>query len=206
MITSKHVLFGAVLAGCAVLSSGTAFAQMQAGLLGKQYVQAAYFTEDIRKPSNIDNGNGASFGVNLPLMPNVDLGLGGYYESISTNDFTNKRLTATVTGYQEVNGFKPFIDVSLASDWQSSSYRGVDYSKTTGVYALGVGVEAPVSDNTALFGRIAYNKYFNGMTSRYYTYAFGFNHWFTPKVAGMASVSFWENDSVTYSVGLGYRF
>jgi hypothetical protein len=142
--------------------------------------------------------------VNLPLNANFDFSVNGFYERISTNSFNEKRAWATLTAYQEMSGFKPFLDLSLGNRWQSSSAFGQNFSSSDGNWTVGGGVEAPIADATALVGRVAYTRNFD--KGQHWTYTFGVNHWFNEKISGVASVSFWESESTTYSVGLNFRF
>ena len=204
-MTTHRKLLGAFALGLSLMVTASLSAQIQAGLLGKRTVGLSGFAEDIRT-AGISSGSGAVLGVNLPLGTNADFGFSGSYESIPTNSFQEKQAFASLTAYRELDSFKPFVDVSLGNIWQSSSFGGVQYSDNKAVYALGAGVEAPVSDATALVGRVSYNKYFDSKLGHHWTYSFGINHWLTEQVAGVASVAFRGSDSIIYTVGLALRF
>jgi len=204
-MTTNKKLLGAVALGLSLMVTASLSAQIQAGLLGKRTVGLSGFTEDIRT-AGIGSGNGALLGANLPLGANFDFGFSGTYESIPTNSFREKQLFASLTAYQELDSFKPFVDASLGNVWQSSTVGGFQYSDNKSIYAIGAGVEAPISDATAIVGRISYNKYFDSKLGHHWTYSFGINHWLTERVAGVASVAFRGNDSIIYSVGLAVCF
>jgi hypothetical protein len=204
MTTQRNILRIAVL-GAALVATASLSAQIQAGLLGKRTVGLAGFAEYIRT-SNIDNGSGALLGVNLPLSANFDFGFSGSYESIPTNNFNEQQLFASLTAYQELDSFKPFVDVSVGNDWQASKVGDFKYSANKSVYAIGTGAEAPISDTTAFVGRISYNAYFDTKLGHHWTYSLGINHWLTEKVAAVASVAFRGSDSIIYTVGLAVRF
>jgi hypothetical protein len=204
-MTTNKKLLGTIALSLSLMVTASLSAQIQAGLLGKRTVGLSGFAEYIRT-SNIDNGSGALLGVNLPLGANFDFGLSGSYESIPTNSFQEKQLLASLTSYLALDSFKPFADVSIGNIWQSSTVGGFQYSDNKSIYALGAGVEAPVSDATALVGRISYNKYFDSKLGHHWTYAFGINHWFTERVAGVVSVAFRGSDSIIYTVGLALCF
>jgi len=204
-MTTHRKLLGAVALGFSLMVTASLSAQIQAGLLGKRTVGLSGFAEDIRT-AGIGNGSGALLGVNLPLGSNFDFGFSGSYESIPTNSFNEKQLFASLTAYQELDSFKPFVDASLGNDWQASTVGGFQYSDNKSIYAIGAGAEAPISDTTALVGRFGYNKYFDSKLGHYWTYSFGINHWMTEQVAGVASVTFRGSDSVIYTVGLVVRF
>ena len=204
-MTTNEKLLGAVALGLSLMVTASLSAQIQAGLLGKRTVGLSGFTEDIRT-AGISSGNGALLGANLPLGANFDFGFSGTYESIPTNSFKEKQLFASLTAYQELDSFKPFVDASLGNVWQSSTVGGFQYSDNQSLYAIGAGVEAPISDATAIVGRISYNKYFDSKLGHHWTYSFGINHWLTERVAGVASVAFRGNDSIIYTVGLAVCF
>ena len=204
-MTTNKKLLGAVALGLSLMVTASLSAQIQAGLLGKRTVGLSGFAEDIRT-AGISSGNGALLGANLPLGANFDFGFSGTYESIPTNSFKEKQLFASLTAYQELDSFKPFVDASLGNVWQSSIVGGFQYRNNQSIYAIGAGVEAPISDATAIVGRISYNKYFDSKLGHHWTYSFSINHWLTEQVAGVASVAFRGSDSIIYTVGLAVRF
>ena len=204
MTTNRNLLRISVL-GAALIVTASLSAQIQAGLLGKRTVGLSGFAEDIRT-ANISNGSGALLGVNLPLGTNFDFGFSGSYESINTNSFNEKQLFASLTAYQELDSFKPFVDVSIGNIWQASTVGGFQYSDNKSIYAIGAGAEAPISDTTALVGRISYNKFFDSKLGHHWTYSVSINHWLTEQVAGIASIAFRGSDSIIYTVGMAVRF
>jgi hypothetical protein len=204
MTTHRNLLRIAML-GAALVATASLSAQIQAGLLGKRTIGLSGFAEYIRT-SNIDNGSGALLGVNLPLGANFDFGFSGTYESIPTNNFNEQQLFASLTAYQELDSFKPFVDVSAGNIWQASRVGDFQYSDNKSVYAIGAGAEAPISDTTAIVGRISYNAYFDTKLGHHWTYSLGINHWLTERVAAVASVAFRGSDSIIYTVGLAVRF
>jgi len=204
-MTTNRKLLAVIALGLSLVATASLPAQIQAGLLGRRTIGLSGFAEDIRT-ANIANGSGALFGVNLPIGTHFDFGCSGSYESINTNSFNEKQLSTSLTAYQEMDSFKPFVDASIGNIWQASTAGRVQYSDTKGIYAIGAGVEAPISDATALVARISYNKYFDSKLGHHWTYSFGINHWLTEQVAGVASVAFRGNDSIIYTVGLVVRF
>src|ERR1700690_806002 len=119
-MTTHQKFLGAFALGLSLMVTASLPAQIQAGLLGRRTVGLSGFAEDIRT-AGISSGSGALLGGNLPLGPNVDFGFSGSYESIPTNSFQEKQLFASLTAYQELDSFKPFVDVTLGNIWQSSS-------------------------------------------------------------------------------------
>jgi len=204
MITSRSILSAIALASFLGVV-GSLSAQIQAGFLGRRTVSITGFLEDF-DTSGIADGNGVSLAANLPLTSNFDLGLSGYHEWISTNSFREKQLAASVIAYYEMSGFKPFADISVGNVWQSSTVRGIRYSDNNGFYSFGAGVEAPISDSTALTARVGHSEYFDAALGGHWNYVFGISHWFTEKAAVLVSVNFRESDSLIYSFGVGVCF
>ena len=195
----------AALLGCVVASSSIGRAQTNAGLLGQRYVGLSFFSESIRDHS-ISNGTGGMAGLNVPLTPYLDFGASGSFESFRDYNIKDNRAFAGLTAYHDFNAFKAFADASIGGTWQSSTVSGVSYSNHDGLYAVGVGMELPFTDRSALFGRLALNQYFQGDHGHYWTYTGGASHWFNEKLGATLSVTFFENSSVTFALGANIRF
>ena len=203
MKTSPALIAAALLA-CVVLNS-TARAQLNAGLLGQRYAGLSLFSESIRH-SDLSNGIGGGLGVNLPLTPYLDLGVSGSSESFSDYEVKDVRASAGLTAYRDFNAFKGFVDTSLGGTWQSSEVNGISYRENDGLYAFGAGIEAPFTDTSALFARVAYNHYFQRDHGHYWTYTAGANHWFNEKFGASLSVTYFESSSIIYTLGVNVRF
>jgi len=185
--------------------NSTTRAQTNAGLLGQRYAGLSLFSESIRN-RDISNGVGGAMGVNFPLTSFLDFGVSGSSESFHDYSVKDHRAAAGFTAYHDFNAFKAFADVSVGGTWQSSKVNGVSYNDNDGIYAFGAGIEAPFTDRSALFGRVALNQYFQRDRGHYWTYTAGANHWFTAKLGATVSVSFFENTSVIYGIGVNVRF
>jgi len=183
----------------------TARAQTVAGLIGQRYTGLSLFSESIRD-HDISNGTGAAVGLNLPITSFLDFQASGSSESFRDYSIKDQRAFAGVTAYRDFNSFKAFADASLGGTWQSSTVNGVSYSANDGIYALGAGLEAPFTDTSALFGRVAVNQYYKHNNGHYWTYAAGADHWFNPKFGAVATVTFFESSSITFSLGVNVRF
>jgi hypothetical protein len=182
-------------------------AQMDAGFLGKRYVGASLFAENVRQ-QNVPNGNGLEFSGNIPLNSFLDAGVKTSFEKFSEDNLriTDQRITGSVVGYADLENYKPFAEVSLTNTAQTSTFSGLKYKNNESFSSFGAGIEAPVSRSSSIFGLITYNRYFNRNLDSYWTYKFGLNTWLTPKLGAVIAVSFWESESTTYSLGLMYRF
>jgi hypothetical protein len=190
---------------CVFAFAGVTRAQMNAGFLGQRYAGASLFMEDIRK-GNISNGNGVEFNANMPLTDFLDAGVRASHEKFNSYSITDRRLGGSLIGYADMDTWKPYIELSVANTAQSSTVAGVTYKNNEMYWSVGAGIEAPLSKSTAIFGLVTHNNYFDNKLDSYWTYKFGFNRWFTPKIGGVFSVTFFEGESVTYSFGLTYRF
>jgi hypothetical protein len=203
--SARAALGAAIFGVAAAIFAPSLAAQISPGLLGTRHFEASLFTEDIRE-QGIDSGTGLTLRVNLPLRESIDLNIGGILETIDTYDFEEKQAMATLVVHGEASGFRPFADVSLGGVWQSSTVDGVNYKDDQAFGGLGVGVEAPVADATALVGRIAYNKFFSSEAGDFWLYSVGVNHWVSRKFVILGAATFREQDSIYYSVGIGLKF
>jgi hypothetical protein len=197
---------------CIFALTGIARAQMDAGFVGKRYVGASLFNENLHH-ENINDGHGAELCANVPLASFLDVGVKTSYEKFSGSwqnfgnySISDRRITGSVIGYYDTDYFKPFIELSYTNTAQSSTFAGATNKNSEGLWGTGIGIEAPVTKSTAIFGLATYNRYFNNNYDNYWTYKFGINTWFTRNVGGVASVSFWDGESTTVSLGIIYRF
>lgn len=196
---------GLFLAGALLTLSCPLSAQREAGLLGKHYAGLTVFTEDVQH-ADVGLGLGTGVTVNFPLAPSLDLSLAASYENFHDVHLTDKRLGATLVAYKELPGVKIFADGSLSSTWQSIKFSNGRVSDNDGIYAVGAGLEAPIAPATALFGRIAYNRYFDQANGDYWTFSLGLNHWISEKLGLVIAVTAYEDDSVVYGAGVDLRF
>ena len=203
MTTQKLLLLTTLCTGvfCTVTS-----AQSDAGLIGKQYFQVNVVTEDARKIP-VSNGYGFGGGVNLPVLPSLDVALDASYLRYDDFDFTEHRVNALARGHlAETNGIRMFGDVMLAYDAQKSVVGGVKYKSDNGLYGIGSGAEVAVTPATALLVRIARSDWFDHDLDGYWTYTVGANHWFTPKLNVSADVTWLDAETLTYRLSCNVRF
>jgi hypothetical protein len=198
----------ALAAGACMFGQSSVSEPTTAGLLGYRYVGAGLFVEDIRDLP-VDNGFGGVFGVNLPLNGSLDLGLEYGFERIDDSLFDAREhsIGATLRAYNPYEGVKLFTDATLGYAWTSVRARQAGrFSDHDGFWALGVGVEAPVSTHTALVGRVSYNDSFESGIDGIWSFTGAVNHRFTRTVYGIASLTFNEDDSIVYGVGVAIRY
>jgi hypothetical protein len=204
MIPHQTSLRLLVVTGCLLLGSA-ASAQMDPGFLGKRYAGAGLFIETV-KEGNLDAGTAALAVVNQPLGANLDLNGYASYERFSDYSIRDKRIGANLVGYRELEYFKPFVELGVAGTWQSSEFNGRKYENHDGIYIGGLGVEAAVGRQTAVFLKANFNKYFDSDNGDYWTYTLGLNTWFNDKIGGSASIAFNESETTVYTFAAVYRF
>lgn len=190
--------------GAGLIFAGSLSAQMTPGLIGTRYVEASMFVEDIQS-SGIDSGTGILVRANVPVAKQLDAAVLGTFESIDTASFREKQLGASLAAHWG-DETKAFLDLSVVNVWQSSKWAGVKYSDNNALYAVGIGMEAPVSDATAAFFRISFNRYFDDDLGDYMLYTIGVNHRLNERLFFIGSVAFREDDSIYYNFGLGVKF
>ncbi len=185
--------------------AGQAVAQLDAGFIGHRYVGAGFFLESVHD-SAVDSGTGFSGSANVPINEFLDFSGSAYYERFGEFNLRDKRVSGSVVAYKDLDYFKPFVELGLAGTWQSSTINGRDYKSHDGIYVAGLGVEAIISRQSALFLRAAYNKYFDSSNGDYWTYSGGINTWFNERVGGVFSVAFHESTSTVVSFTAVFRF
>ena len=206
----------AALAVGSSLFAQTAETSASAGLLGQRYVGASLSIEDFRTFDDlvgfeVDSAIGGSLSVNVPVRANLDAGFGYSYDKIDDSVFeaTQHAIGAGATVYGSWSGVKPFATATIGYSWTDIEVpsTGASANEDDAFWAAGVGVEVPVGPATALRGRVSYNDSFDSDDGDgSWAFSAGVNHWFTRKVAGVASVTFVEDDSVVYVVGARLRF
>ncbi len=213
MTYSKILLSALVLAAASSSIAQTESAPVtttsSAGLLGQRYVAISGLTEDFRNAGGLDNAFGGSIGANLPLTANLDLGFGYGYERLSDSGlkYREHAISASLTPFVTVaENVKLFADATVGYAWAKARGFGGNASDDDGIWSLGAGAELGLGARTALTGRVSYNDAFDGNSDGSWAFTVGVNHWFTEKVAGLAGVTFVEDDSIVYQVGVAFRF
>ena len=162
-----------------------------AGLLGKRYASAGLFAADFRD-SPIDTGIGAQLGVNLPVAANLDVAFSYEYVHIDDSlvDANGNALGATARYHTLWSGVKPFADATLGYTWLDADnwISGFEYDEF--FWDLGVGVEIPVANATAIIGRVGYSELFDNDFDGSWNFTVGASHWFSPRLAGTIQVTF----------------
>jgi hypothetical protein len=185
--------------------AGVARAQNDAGFIGKRYAGMSLFLENIRT-QNIDNGTGVELNANVPLTGFLDANVRASTEKFNTYSISDQRFGGSLIGYADMDTWKPFMELSVANTAQSSTIAGNTYKNSEAYWSVGVGIEAALTKTMAIFAVATNSNYFDSKRDSYWTYKLGLNTWLTPKIGGVFSVSFYEGESVTYTLGMNYRF
>lgn len=199
------ILTRAGIFAVAIFAPALLNAQSQAGLIGERFAEVSAFYEDV-DIAGVDNGLGVGVRANFPVSTALDIAVSGAMEKIDTNDYEEQNLFASVIAHWDARDLTPYVVAGLGTIWQSVTVAGEEISADEAVYLAGLGVEAPVGDSTALDLRATYHRYTDDDLGDYWIYGLSLNHWFSQKLAGTATVSFRDGDSILYSVGAAFRF
>lgn len=209
MITTKQ-LIGAAAFGLATLVTSSAFAAdgASSGLIGKRYVGADFLATDFRDID--DNGNGGSLVFNQPVSDVVDLSATYSFNQVNGDalDLTQSTLEIGAVYYSQLEKYTPFMSASLGYGWDKWKFQAPTLNDNDEgfFYSIGVGVEVPVADKTALIGEFSYQDGTDSDTEDSFGLEVGVNHWFTEKLAFKASAYIVEDDSVTFRIGARLAF
>jgi len=207
MNITKQISLALVALTAASLSSAQTSTATNAstGLLGQRYAEAGFSVTDPRgNAKNVDN---VDFGVNLPIVPSLDLSFDynyGWTKVLGTHAHANS-LGVAATGYTTLAGVKAFAGAGVGRTWVHSLGRS-NYN----TWALSVGAEIPVGDITVT-PSISYSDLLNNQSGGQYSYGVEGSMWLTKTLGGFIDVSF--NDAVgrggeswTYAIGVRTKF
>lgn len=204
--TLLSALAAIAVATSALAQTTTVPAPAGAGLLGQRFVAVDAFTQDFRK-IDLDNSIGGQVSVNLPINSYLDGGLSYDYQRVDDIiDARQQSISGSLRAYTQMGLFNPFVDATLGWTTAKAEAFGFSEEDDSGVYAFGVGVELPLGARTAVAARIGFNDTFESGNNDLWTYSARLNHWFTPRFGAAASITFSENESVTYGLGANLRF
>jgi hypothetical protein len=213
-MTNLHKLYGVAACGLALLAAAPlSFGQASdetEGVIGKRYVSANAFLDDIRDYS--DNGYGGTVGVNYPVYQGIDLGGGLGYETVKGDGFDIKQnsIQGGATFYNRESGYTPFFSAGLGYAWDkidvSVPAPGFNDRDENAFYALSAGVEFPFAPATVGLVELAYVDGFDSDIDSSWQLSLGVNHWFTKRFALHGNVNIVEDDAVVLSVGVRFAF
>ncbi len=212
----KHAknLFIIVLLGGAIFLPARLSAQgmMTPGLIGKRYGGADVSYEQFRG-NRYDQAFGASGNVNLPMIPGIDaaFSFGTAHTSGSSMSLSQQTLTASVLAYNDSEYGKTFFAGTIGQAWGTAKLLGVESDRDDTFWMLGIGLEAPLGNATAITYGLNYcNSFKNDGRSTTWQYRLQASHWFTARVCGVASLSYNQikhaPDSVLCALGVRVTF
>jgi hypothetical protein len=213
MITTKQLIGAGVLGLAAFVMSTSAFAQAEAttsdsgpGLIGKRYLGADFVFTDYRDLEA--DGFGGGISVNLPVSPAVDIGLSYGYDLLDGDNLevSSHGLTGGAVWYSQQDGYKPFMSASLGFVQSETEIGTFEDSDGNMVYSVGLGVEAPIGDKTAITGEVSYADGFDSGYEDSIGIEVGLVHWLSNKFALEGSVYVVEDDSITLNIGARFVF
>lgn len=177
------------------------------GLLGKNYFEAGFFTEDFRNTGS-KSGYGTGLDLNLPAADNFDIGVNYAFERVPSGDprLTDNTVGTSFTGYFAAGSVKPFADLDLGYAWQKSKLDGVASSNDRGIYGGGAGLELPVTSSTVLTGSAAYENSLRKGSMHEWVYLAKVDQNIADGIAAQVDVAFHAKNSTVYDVGLVFFF
>lgn len=209
-----HKIISTVLVGLAVTTLSLAQTTTPSttpsdgpGLIGKRYVGVDLFSVDYRG-SGSNNANGGAVFLNVPVHTYLDLAEGGAYAERCNGAIKDdwKQVVASLTAHTTINGVTPFFDVGLTHSSFTEKYLGSEFHGEGSYYQTGAGFEIPLGQRASLALRIGGEANTQAGSQFYWQKSVKGAYWLTPRVASVASVSFYESLSVFYSVGIRLVF
>ncbi|MDD2764062.1 MAG: hypothetical protein PHE83_08845 [Opitutaceae bacterium] len=199
--------------GLLFAASGLSAADNQSpGLIGKRYYGVDLSLEHYHS-AWLDNAIGGLGSVNLPVAPGFDAAIAYGYSHLTGTDYSRDEntLSASVIAYSQDEYGKPYFSATLGEAWNSASLLGVKTNIDGSYWALGAGLEVPFGQLAAVTYSIGYSDSFSS-NGRNPTWRYGVqgNYWFTPKISGIASVSYNQirhaPDTWLYTLGVRVLF
>ena len=194
-------VFAASLLSVAALAQSTTVETetVTSGLLGKRYVAAGFGWSDINH-STVE-GMGAALNLNVPVHTNFDVTLGYGYSWLEGVVGVGHSAKAALTGYITRGAFKPFASVSTGYEWLENRF-----DSDHGVWGADVGVECELSRKFAIVASVGYDDDFRNHGEGLWDVTLGGTYNFTDKLVGTAAVAYIEYGTISYNVGVAFRF
>lgn len=197
--------------GALVALTSAAQAQSETGgVLGQRFVGAHADLVDFENLT--DYGCSAGVGMNLPVLANVDVGLGLAYGWLNTHgqSVRERTVNASVVWHASTTVIKPFVGAGIGYDWVRDYFSWTRLSDNAGRWGAVIGVEVPVQ-GVVVTPSLGYSDWFNGHWAGTVSYGVEVSYWFTRSVGGYAGVI--HNDftgdngsSSVYRAGLRLKF
>jgi hypothetical protein len=209
----KTLIVATLIAGGFLLTPPLSFADGQeGGLIGKRYAGGDLSLEHFHSV-RFDDAEDFGALVNVPVYSNLDATfryglshlMGPNYSRVQ-ND-----LSATVVTYAQDEYGKPFFSATLGQGWDTTKFNGSQISDNSTLWGFAAGIEVGFMGDSAITYSLGFSDGFKG-SGRNPTWKCGLqlNHWFTPRIAGLASFTYNKinhaPDSLQYTVGMRFVF
>lgn len=188
---SSWILLAAFAAGF-VLPAGAQ--QLVSGLpgqqaLGQRYVGADVGVADVEFFSETGYTVGAA--LNVPVLPNLDLGLHtghGWIDDAGVG-LKDTTVSATAVVHRTAEGPKPFVGVLLGHQKLQMDFGRLGFTENSTLWGAAAGIEVPLG-NGSLTPSVGYTDSFDGNTDRTLHCTLHGNYWFTARLGGYASITY----------------
>jgi hypothetical protein len=210
---AKTLLITLLLGGATLLPARLSAQEATGpGLIGKRHYGADVSYEQFRG-HRYDQAFGASGNVNLPMIPGIDaaFSFGTAHTSGANMSLTQQTLTAAVLAYNDSEYGKTFFAGTIGQAWGTAKLLGVESDRDDTFWMLGIGLEAPWGNTTAITYGLNYcDSFKSDGRSPTWQYRLQASHWFTARVCGVATLSYNQikhaPDSVLCALGVRVTF
>lgn len=190
--TSRSWFLLAALAAGVVLPAGAQ--QLVSGLpgqqaLGQRYVGADAGVADVEFFNETGYTIGAA--LNVPVLPNLDLGLHTGHGWIDQTGVGMKDTTVSATAvvHRAAEGPKPFVGVLLGHQKLQMDFGRFGFTENSTLWGAATGIEVPLGSGS-LTPSVGYTDSFDGNTDRTVHCTLHGNYWFTARLGGYVSVTY----------------
>ena len=213
MKTLKTFIVATLVGGGFLLTPALLAADGQeGGLIGKRYAGGDFSYEHFRS-SRIDDALDGGAVVNDPITSNLDATFNYGLSHLTGPNYSRvqNQLSASLVTYAQDEYGKPFFSVMLGEAWDTTKNMGSQLSDNSTLWGLGAGLEVGFMGDSAITYSLNYTHGFRGSDfNSTWKYGLQLNHWFSPRVSGIASFAYNQishaPDSMQYTVGVRFLF
>lgn len=185
----------------------------EAGLIGRRVAGVEYAHTEYTG-SRLSRADGFTLEGHAPVAANFDAGLGYDYADVKGNgsSVSAKAIRASLLTYNRNEYGKAYFAAQLGQAWDRINSAAGSQRDDGAFWGVRAGYEVPFAPRSAFDAGIGYTDAFNDSSYRSQTVEFRLaaNHWFTPRVAGVASVAYRQikqrPDASVYTAGLRWAF
>lgn len=185
----------------------------EAGFIGRRVAGVEYAHTEYTG-SRLSRAQGFTIEGHGPVSATFDAGLGYDYADVKGNgaSVSAKAIRASLLTYNRNEYGKAYFAAQLGHAWDRINSVAGSVRDDGAFWGVRAGYEVPFAPRSAFDAGIGYTDAFNGGSYRNQTVEFRLaaNHWFTPQVAGVASVAYRQikrlPDASVYTAGLRWAF